>query len=143
MSGAARVSVGFVPREAPLAAVAAAGVGECARALGERLLGMDDATLSGLSGVAAGDAIVVLGEAEALPWVPEIVYLGRDLRAPRLLLPTALSPDVPVDVLERAIVKRCPVTPLAVIPSPRRLVPVGKAAPIARGLVEEWLSRWG
>ncbi len=137
--------VGFVPRRLSLTPAAAAGVGGVARRLGERLLDLDDPRLAGLRGVASDDVLVVLGEAESLPWVDGIVYLGHDSSAPRLLLPTALEPDVPASLLERALFGRASGEkgPLAVLASPRRLIPAGAARRIERTLLERWLSRWG
>lgn len=136
--------VGFVQRRLPLSPAAAAGVGEAARRLGERLLEGEDRQLAALRGVAGDDVLVVLGEAESLPWVDGIAYLGVDPSAPRLLLPTALEPDVPASLLERALVGRTPAERglLAVLASPRRVIPAGGARRIERALLERWLSRW-
>lgn len=142
MIRARSIGVSFVPRETPLAPVAAACVGTAARGLGERLSRMDEEALSRLEGVAGRDVLIVLGDAEHLPWAPEVVYLGWDPHAPRLLLPTALRPDVPADVLQRAILSRAPERPVAVLPSPRRIVPVATAVRVERSVLGEWLSRW-
>ena len=60
--------------------------GAVAKALGRRLVELDDAALRPLAAVAGNDLIVVLGEAAALPWADGVVYLGRDESAPDLLL---------------------------------------------------------
>lgn len=135
--------VAFVPRRLPLSPTASAGVGPVARALAERLLAMDDSHLSKLRGVTGTDVLVVLGEAESLPWVDEIAYLGVDPLAPRLLLPTALAPDAPAALLEKALFSRFPkeIGPLAVLAATRRIVPVSKALHIERPALEGWLSR--
>ena len=65
--------VGFVPRRLSLTPAAAAGVSGVARRLGERLLDLDDPRLAGLRGVASDGVLVLLGEAESLPWVDGIV----------------------------------------------------------------------
>lgn len=134
--------VSFVQRIQPLTPSAAAGVGPVARALGERLLGLEDEHLQRLRGAAGKDVLVILGEAESLPWVDEIAYLGRDPSAPRLLLPTALAPDVPVPLLEKALFERLPepTAPLVVLAAPRRIVPVSSALPLSRASLERWLS---
>lgn len=136
-----RGSVGFLAREVPLSPVAAAAVGEAARRLGERLLRMSDERLSALRGVSAEGVFVVIGESDSLPWVDGIDYLGQDSDAPRLLLPTALRPDVPADLFERAILARLPGVsgPVAVLASPRRVVPVGSARRIERAVLEREL----
>lgn len=134
--------VSFVPRRLPLSPVAAAGIGPVARALGARLLELETAHLQRLRGVAGENLLVLLGEAESLPWVDGIAYLGRDPEAPRLLLPTALAPDVPAPLFEKALFQRvrAQTGPLAVLASPRRIVPVSSALPIHRASLERWLS---
>ena len=143
--------VAFVPREPPLVPAAAVAVGPAARRLCQRLL-EDDSRLAELRGLGGSDLLLVLGDADSLPWSDGIAYLGHDPAAPRLLLPTALRPDVPLDLFERALLRhgqsgareRQPLAaggPLAVLASPRRLVQVGLARRIERPLLERWLSR--
>ena len=137
-------TVRFVPRVEPLAPAAAVAVGPPARRLGERLLALDDGHLARLRGLAAADLLLVLGDADSLPWVDGIAYLGHDPSAPRLLLPTAQAPDVPADLFERALFRRLGVAaaPLAVLASPRRVVKAALARRVERALVRDWLSRW-
>jgi hypothetical protein len=130
--------VSWAPRDEPLAPRAVAAAGPAARTLARRLLAEPDEALGALRGVAGEDVLVLLGEAEALPWADGVLYLGRDPRAPGLLLPTALAPDVPPDLLERALTARHP-APLAVLPP--RIVPVGAARPVARARLAAWLDR--
>ena len=137
----ARIPVQWTPRDAPLEARAVAASGAAAKALGRRLAELDDAALRSLAAVAGNDAIVVLGETSALPWADGVVYLGRDESAPDLLLPTALAPTIPPAVLEAAIrkvVQRA--SPIAVVPSPARLIPCGSARSIDRALLATWLE---
>ena len=94
-----------------------------------------------IAAVAGNDLIVVLGEATALPWTDGVIYLGRDESAPELLRPTALTPTVPAAVLEAAIRKVVPkASPVAVMPSPARLIPCGSARSIDRALLAAWLE---
>ncbi len=130
------------PRTCPLPALAVAGVGPVALALARRVLGAEDAVLSRWSGVAGPGVLVLLGDTESLPWVEGVVYLGRDVAAPSLLLPCTLAPDVAPALLERALVARAQVgTPLAVLPRPAHLVPVGAARPVSRDTVRAWLAK--
>lgn len=131
-------------RGEPLTPVAAVATGPAARRLGERLLCMDDAALSALAGIAAPDLLLVLGETGCLPWADGTTYLGYDPEAPRLLLPTALAPDVPVDLLERAVFARVPGAgaPLAVLANPRRIVAVAAALRVERARLLRWMDRW-
>jgi hypothetical protein len=135
-----RLPVAFVPRRAPLAPLAAAAQGPAARALAERLLARDDDALAALSGVASPDGIIVLGPAEALPWVDGVVYLGRDPEAPALLLPTALAPDAPPALLERAVLTRVAAAPVAVLADPPALASLAAARPLDRARLRAWLG---
>ncbi|MCB9564908.1 MAG: hypothetical protein H6708_31365 [Kofleriaceae bacterium] len=47
--------------------------------------------------------LAVVGDAARLPWVDGVAYLGRDLAAPSLLVPTTLAPDAPPALVERAL----------------------------------------
>jgi hypothetical protein len=138
-----RIRIAWTPRGAPLVARAVAAVGARARALADRLAGLDDAALGALaavaSGAASGAVLVVLGAAAALPWVDGVVYLGRDDAAPELLLPTALAPSVPPGVLAVAIRAAVSVPgPIAVLAAPPQLVPCGVARAIDRGRLAAW-----
>lgn len=132
--------VSFIERPVPLQPSAAAISGEAAKKIALTLLEKSDAQLSKLSGLTAGDTLLVLGAATDLPWVDGVLYLGRDPNAPRLLLPTALKPDVPVDVLEAAIAKTNLPFPVALLPNPKRLIPMHLARPIERALLTAWLE---
>lgn len=133
MTGA-RVPVAWVPREPPLAPVGVAGRGAVAAALAGACRGR-----AGLVGVAGDGVVVVLGAADALPWVDGCVYLGRDPDGPGLLLPTTTRPDAPLALYARAVLARCPdgAAPVAVLRDPPLLVPLGGARP----LDPAWLDR--
>ncbi len=139
MDATPRLPVAFRPRAAPLVPVAVAACGAAAFALAARLAERDDAALARLSGVGGEGLLVVIGEAADLPWVDGVVYLGRDPGAPALLLPTALEPDVPAPLFERAILAHASGAPppVAVIVGPAGAGPLlagtGGARPIRRG----------
>jgi hypothetical protein len=142
MSAPPRIPIAFRPRAAPLVPTAAAARGPAAVALAVRLLGRDDAALGRLSGVSGPGLILVLGQADELPWVDGAVYLGRDPAAPSLLLPTALAPDVPAPLLERALLARAPdlAPPLAVLVDPPLIVGTGVARPVRRAELSAFLD---
>ncbi len=75
-----------------------------------RLHALDDDALATLTGVVGvlGDAplCVVIGAADALPWIDGVRYLGRDDAAAALLLPTTHAPDVAPALLARAVQAR-------------------------------------
>jgi hypothetical protein len=131
------IQVAWIPRDVPLLARAVVASGPAAKALGRRLMTLDDDSLRALAAVAGDELLVVLGE--ALPWVDGVVYLGRDESAPDLLLPTALVPTVPPALLEVAIRRVVPrAAPVAVLPA--RLVACDTARAIDRALLERWLE---
>lgn len=114
-------------RAAPLPPRAAVGLGPVAAALLGRLRRATPDELRGVEGAASEGALVVLGEASLLPWVDGVVYLGRDPRAPSLLLPTAQEPTLHPALLEGAVARRVGggfSWSVAVLPSPPRLVVV-------------------
>jgi hypothetical protein len=115
--------------------------GEVALRLAERLLRFSDADLASLRGVGGPGLLLVLGPRECLPWADGVAYLGRDVRAPSLLVSAILEPSVPVDVLERALLGRLarPALPIAVLLGPPRLVPTGTARPVDRETLASWL----
>jgi hypothetical protein len=141
MSDLEYIKITWQPREIPLAPVAAAAVHDVARALAQRLMEMDDESLAQLRGAVGPQFIIVMGDAQNLPWVNGIVYLGRSPAAPSLLLPTALEPDAPVALLERAVARRLPNSQLtALLTDPFLLAPVAVAQPIARDALRTWME---
>jgi hypothetical protein len=135
------VPIAWRPRSAPLEPVGMAARGEAARALARRLLARSDEDLARLTGVAGQDLILLLGDSALLPWVEGAAYLGRDPRAPSLLLPTNREPSVPLPLVERALVLRAGHSraghskiepPLAVLLDPPFLASVLEARPLIR-----------
>jgi hypothetical protein len=70
-------------REEPRVPAAVVASGEAAKELARNLLASDHTKWASWKGVATSDAIVLLGEAETLPWVDGVAYLGSDERAPQ------------------------------------------------------------
>jgi hypothetical protein len=83
---------------------------------------------------------VVLGPESELPWVDGVVYLGREAAAPGLLVPTHLSPDVPIALLEAAVLRSVQGSPVAVVPDARQLIDVGAARAIDRATLLAWVE---
>ncbi|MCE9580315.1 MAG: hypothetical protein K8W52_44770 [Deltaproteobacteria bacterium] len=135
-----RIAVTWAARARPLPARAVVAIGGAARALGRRIAALDDDALAALDAVVGAELLLVRGDAERLPWVDGVVYLGRDPDAPDLLVPTALEPSVPAAVLARAVRARIAEAPVAVLASPHLLVPCAGARAIDRGLLAAWLE---
>jgi hypothetical protein len=123
----------------PPAAVAGRGVSRCI--IMERLRRRTPAELAALHIVVADDYFVVMGECGTLPWVSGSFYLGRDPDAPTLLLPTALEPTLPVNLLEEVIHTRFPMHlgQTAVFPHPLHLMPLANARLLTDDAVFAWL----
>ncbi|HLL85062.1 MAG TPA: hypothetical protein VK420_20505 [Longimicrobium sp.] len=133
--------LGWGPREPPLRPAGVVARGMVARALARRLLAREDAELGRLHGAGGPGVLVLLGDADALPWEDGVTYLGRDADAPALLLPSNRAPDVPVALLERALLARARAEgPLAVLLDPPGLVPLGGARAVVRARLEAWLQ---
>jgi hypothetical protein len=139
--GTPALPVRWRARATPLEPVAVAARGPVAAALARRLLARDDDALGRLRGVAGPGLLILLGPHDQLPWIDGVCYLGRAADAPSLFLPTAIEPDVPEALLERALVARfARLVPLAVLTDPPMVAPVGQARPIARPLLSAWIE---
>jgi hypothetical protein len=140
ISSADTLPVHWSLRAQPLAPAAACATGAVAAKLVRRLLQRSDEALTRLRGVASPRLIALLGDEAELPWVDGVIYLGRDLDAPSLLMPTQRQPDVHPTLLERALLARFTDVPLALLIEPSACVPLGKARPLARISLEHWLA---
>lgn len=136
-----RTRVLWSQRASPLRPLGLIAVGPSARALAGRLLRRGDEELLRLRGVGGPQALVVLGAEPDLPWVNGVTYLGRDERAPALLVPTQLEPDVALPLYQLALLRECaaPPGPVAFLPAAGLLVPIGGAQPIERERLAGWL----
>jgi hypothetical protein len=90
----------------------------------------------------ARSSLLIFGDAESLPWVDGVQYLGLHPDAPRLLVPTALTPNVPYALLERALFARWPNAraPAALLLDPLRLVDAASPGPFDVASLEQWLA---
>jgi len=123
-------------RELPLAPRGLCARGAAAERLVRRLLAGDDATLARLEGVAGATVVCLRGAAEDLPWIDGAEYLGGDPAAPGLLLPTTRAPNLPADLLLRALAARTS-PPLVLVPG--LVVPMGAARALERDPLATWL----
>ncbi len=136
-------SVEWNTRWPALEPCAVVGRGHVARALARRLLLLSEEELARLSGVAGEELIVILGAAEALPWVDGVLYLGKPAGAPLLLMPTHQMPSVPEELLQAALLARAggEGTSIAALPESNSWVRIDGAQPLAREALERWLAR--
>jgi hypothetical protein len=88
-----------------------------------------------------GDVALVLGPTEELPWVDGAEWLGADPEVPALLLPTALDPTWPLDLLQARVVsaRGGRSGAVAMLAGSRRLVATGAATSVDLDVVREAL----
>lgn len=139
-TGIAPLVLTWRARDVPLEPAGVLGTGRAARPLVERLLRLEDITLNLLQGGANRDVVVVLGPRESLPWVPGLMYLGRDPHAPNLYLPTTSAPEFPLEELQKALAGRFSRTPLALLPPISTVFPLDTVRPLVRNRLEAWLN---
>ncbi|MBX7220542.1 MAG: hypothetical protein K1Y36_11395 [Blastocatellia bacterium] len=143
LSPQSSVSVQWKPRRIPRPAAGVAATGEAARQLANRLLLRSDEELEHLRGVAGVNVIVVMGEADRLPWVDGACYLGHSETSAMFYLPTTLDPNVPVPLLEKALRQRFPhlKPPLVVLPTLQTVLSLVEARSPARSVLEAFRSQ--
>lgn len=136
--------VSWRPRAVPLVPCGLAVRGPAARALGRALLAWDAPRLAALRGCAGDDALIVLGDEAALPWIDGACFLGRDPAAPAWLVPTNRAPDVPLAIFVEALGRQLTGTgPWAVLSGAGGLTVLGLqgVGPIAATSLEAWVAR--
>lgn len=127
-----KLPINWEPRFEPLKPVAMIAFGNAARGLKARLLEFSDERLGELQGVFGDDLLFVAGS--DLPWSENVIYLGKDPRAPSIWLPTSAQPDLPVDVFLDALMSGFSAeAPFAVVG--KTIVPVGSMRPVSRAVL--------
>jgi hypothetical protein len=131
------------PRERPLVPCAVIASGEAAPRLASRVLERTNGELARLRGVAGDGLVLLVGDADDLPWVDGVAYLGRDAAAPSLLVPTSLEPSIAPALFERAVLARAArlVPPVAVLEAPPRLVSTADARALSRERLRAFVER--
>lgn len=128
------------PRGEPRVPAAVTAFGTVAKDLARKLLASDQTMWENWKGVATSDTIVLLGEALSLPWVDGVSYLGSDERAPHLFLPTNRDPNVPLDLLQQALIEQCPFQPpLAFVETRNTVISLSQARELSRDVLRSWL----
>lgn len=121
---------------------AAVAIGRAARLLLDRLREPLVTGAPALFVTANADALIVIGPTEALPWVSGIAYAATSPEAPLLWLPTLSRPDVPLDLLERSLLRRHGRKPLLLWPEPAMIMPLDRQLPVTADLLDQFASRW-
>lgn len=133
------IEIEWLSRAEALAPAAVIAFGETAITLAAKLLAFEDEWLQNLQGTAAERMILLLGDADFLPWTDGVVYLGRDSLMPSVLLPTTLRPAIPFDFFQPGLNENFKAfAPFAVLPE--KIIPFGKARVLSRRILESWLA---
>lgn len=98
---------------------------------------LQDAHAARITVCARSDMLVLFGEEDKLPWVEGVRYAAPSTIAPQLWLPTVEHPDVPHDLLARALLKQHARQPLLLWRTPLGVVPLDRQVPLS----EAWLHR--
>ena len=93
-------------RDEPLAPVAAWFETRLLELLRLRLLSFTQTRLALLNVIVAREGVLILGDADALPWIDGAIWLGRDEAANELLQPTLWQTDVPSILLRQACFRK-------------------------------------
>lgn len=126
----------------PPPAQGAVGIGAVARALLDAIERLDESVRAGLMLTANDEALVVTGAAQSLPWSEGVIYIAPRIDAPALWLSTVECPDLPLDLLQRAIARRHPQSPLLLLREPARIVPLHRAVPASAALIAQIRAHW-
>lgn len=86
----------WVHRDPPLTRAAVTAVGPAAHRLAAATTSRLDAGVTGLRAAGSRDRLVVLGDADALPWCDGARYLGWEAG---VLVPTGARPTLPTELL--------------------------------------------
>lgn len=129
----------WLAREAVLAPAGAVACGRAAHDLLRQLQIRSAEERQGLRFIATADMLVLLGEADQLPWVDGIRYCAASPEAPMLWLPTLLCPSLPVDLLQQRLLHEARRGPVLLWPEPACYMPLDAAAPLDEAAVQ-WLA---
>lgn len=122
---------------------AAVGIGQAtSRALLRAVERLDEGAREGLMLTANADVLVVTGAGERLPWCEGVAYAAPCEQAPGLWLLTIERPDLPLDLLQRAIARRHPQSPLLLLRAPPQLLPLHRALPARGELIAQIRAFW-
>ena len=117
--------------------------GAAAQRLLVRLKALDDARLAKLQATASRDVLVVCAEqAEAVPWCDGAAYAAPSVAGPGLWLPTLQEPDMPQDLMARALQARHGRQPLLLWPDPPAVVPLDRLLPLSPAHLARIEAHW-
>lgn len=127
------------PRFVPLKSVGLLVGSEHREGVKKLLLNMEDNRCTRLRGSYCEHAVVIFGEAGDLPWLPGGAYIGQDSNAPHLFIPTLLKPNIPVDLLDKAVGIKFGVGQFVVNPWLHQVYNLSKTLKLSKQSLEEFL----
>jgi hypothetical protein len=127
-------------RSESLAPAGLVAAGATARTLLQALARRDAAGQHGLSLVATRDMLVLLGDANKLPWLDGARYCAPDPAVPALWLPTHRMPTLPPDLVQAALQRRAPHARLLLWPEPEQALSLDGALPVIPATLA-WLEQ--
>jgi hypothetical protein len=114
--------------------------GEIARRVIARLKDGLDVPLAAFSVVAARGFLLLIGRADALPWVDGVQYCAPDPSAPSLWLPMLAAPAISTDLLQTALTVRLKQSPLLLWHEPEQILPLDRPITLTASLLD-WLDK--
>jgi hypothetical protein len=126
----------------PSEAQAALAWNEAAPRLLRRLRQVAPETQARMAITATRDVLVVCGLATELPWVEGVAYAAPCAGAAGLWLPTLHEPEVPVELLARALHDRHRRAPLLLWPRPQAVIPLDRQRPATAAQLDLIEQRW-
>jgi hypothetical protein len=124
----------------PVAPRGVIGVGDAARGLLAAWARLSDGT--GLLVTATAQALLLTGPAPQLPWADGVQYVAPRADTTGLWLPTAERPDLPLELLERALRRQHGAQPLLLLRSPALVLPLHRLLPARAEVVAQIRQRW-
>ncbi|QDQ27027.1 hypothetical protein FNU76_12015 [Chitinimonas arctica] len=121
---------------------AAVAWGKVAQRLHERLADLPAERQARLQLTANRDVLIAIGPADDLPWVDGIAYAHAAPEAPGLWLPTHWRPDIPTDLVLRALQAAHGRQPLLLWRTPAALVPLDRQLPLNPALLARVARLW-
>ncbi|MCC4588593.1 hypothetical protein JWH11_08045 [Xanthomonas melonis] len=134
------MSWSWQPEPAPPPPGGVIGVGATARALLDAwaLLAAGEQLMV----TASAQALLLTGPAALLPWADGVQYVAPRPEAGGLWLPTAERPDLPLDLLERALRREHGQQPLLMLRRPALLLPLQGLLPARAEVIAQIHQHW-
>lgn len=129
-------------RTAAVEAMAAVAWGDAATRLHAQLTRDAAAAPGRWSATASRDVLVLQGQTSTLPWVDGVAYAAPCDCAPALWLPTLWEPDLPGDLVARALQRLHGRQPLLLWRHPLAVVPLDRLLPVTPALLARFAAHW-